>query len=62
MSEDRFIFVPLRLRREHRDWPNAEHAAWFDLFLASFEVPSTSRWCVSPPSTRPAPASCACVA
>lgn len=35
---DRFVFVPLRLRRDHRDWSNAEHAAWFDLFLASFEV------------------------
>ena len=30
--------MPLRLRREHRDWTNAEHAAWLDLFLASFEV------------------------
>lgn len=38
---DRFVFVPLRFRREHRDWSNAEHAAWLDLFLASFEVEGT---------------------
>lgn len=38
---DRFVFVPLRFRREHREWSNAEHAAWFDLFLASFEVEGT---------------------
>lgn len=38
MTEDRFVFVPLRFRREHREWSNAEHAAWVDLLLASLEV------------------------
>jgi hypothetical protein len=31
-----FVAVPLRIRREHADWSNAEHAAWLDLFLASY--------------------------
>jgi hypothetical protein len=38
---DRFVFLPLRFRREHRDWSDAEHAAWLDLFLASIEVDGT---------------------
>jgi hypothetical protein len=34
----RFVTVPLRVRREHRNWSAAEHAAWLDLLCASYEV------------------------
>jgi hypothetical protein len=37
-NADRFVYLPVRFRREHREWSNSEHAAWLDLFLASLEV------------------------
>jgi hypothetical protein len=37
-ADERFVFVPLTIRREHWDWPPDEHAAWLDLYLASYEV------------------------
>lgn len=35
---ERYVRLPLAVRREHRDWSNAEHAAWTDLMLAAYEA------------------------
>ena len=35
---ERYVRLPLTVRREHRDWSNAEHAAWTDLMLAGYEA------------------------
>lgn len=37
MSEP-FVVVPVRFRREHASWTNAEAAAWLDLLMASYTV------------------------
>jgi hypothetical protein len=36
-TTDFYVRVRLDVRREHRDWTAAEHAAWLDLYLASYE-------------------------
>jgi hypothetical protein len=33
-----FVVVPIRYRREHSTWSNAEVAAWLDLLMASYQV------------------------
>ena len=38
---ERFASIPTAIRREQRDWSNAEHSAWLDLFLASLELEGT---------------------
>ena len=38
---DPFVVVPIRYRREHSDWSNAEVAAWLDLLMASYQVGGT---------------------
>lgn len=38
---DPFVVVPVRYRREHSDWSNAEVAAWLDLLMASYQVGGT---------------------
>lgn len=35
---DRYVRLPIAVRREHRDWSGGEHAAWVDLLLAAYEV------------------------
>ena len=40
MSEP-FVVVPVRFRREHGSWTNAEVAAWLDLLMASYQVGGT---------------------
>lgn len=36
--EERFVKLLTGVRRAHRDWSNAEHAAWLDLLLACYEL------------------------
>lgn len=33
-----FVVVPIRYRREHATWSNAEVAAWLDLLMVSYQV------------------------
>jgi hypothetical protein len=40
-KDDLFVAIPLRIRQEHADWSNAEHAAWLDLFMASYPLGGT---------------------
>lgn len=35
---ERYVRMPLTVRREQREWSNAEVAAWRDIFLAAYEV------------------------
>jgi len=39
-----YAMVPARVREFHKDWRDAEHAAWLDAVLASAEQPNPGRF------------------